>query len=184
MPEGAITPADAEFVETWENISSAQNWILRLDARGDERPELIFGRRNFLITTKERKIMQDKVVVETLDPFRNGAFRPVVVPDSVNVQTNPNALSDDEIRSIFVSSDLAWGEWMETIDSSTTFQRMMTLADESEISHKRYRELEKRYREVKPTTQIVQKDRDSYEAMTGESAPKRGGRKPAVAKPS
>jgi hypothetical protein len=34
----------------------AQNAIIRLNTRGDESPEVINGRRNFLITTEERLI--------------------------------------------------------------------------------------------------------------------------------
>lgn len=166
-----ITEADARFVETWENISNQTNYVIRLDMRGEERPEGVSGKRSFMITTKERLITQDRVSQDSYDPFKNGAFRPVVVPDSVNVETNPNALSDDEIMSIFVSSDLAWAEWMKIIDSGATLRRMMEKADGADISLKRYREVERRLAEVVPPRRIVQKDQAEYDKMAGGTGP-------------
>jgi hypothetical protein len=164
---GSITAADKAFVETWENIATPSNGIVRLDARGIERIEMIAGRRQFMCTSEERKITQDRVVDERYDPFRNGAFRPVIVPDSVDKNSNPNALSDDEISSILISSELAWGEWMAVIDSPETLRRMSDIAEQSDVSLKRYRQVEARLLEVKPKTRITQKDREQYESMGG-----------------
>jgi hypothetical protein len=175
MTSGTITQADKEFVETWENISTISNGIIRLDVRGDERQELITGRRQFMITSAERIITQDRIVDKKNDPFLNGAFRPIIVPDSVDTTSNPNALGDDDIRRIFKASDLAWGEYMKVIDSPETLRRMVDLADESEdISHRRVRELQRRLAQVKPPTRIVQKDQETYEKMGGQTPPGQG----------
>lgn len=170
MPQGSITDYDRSFVETWENIAPSANAVIRLDSRGMEKHEFITGRRTFLITTEERLITQDRIVADELDPFRNGCFRPVMVPDSVSTDTNPNALSDDEIKSVLVSSDLAWGEWMKVIDSPETLRRMVDVADESDISLRRYKELATKLSEAKPRTQVTQKDREQYEQITGGAA--------------
>jgi hypothetical protein len=178
MPKGSITEDDREFVETWENISTSGNDIIKLDRRGDEVHELITGRRNFMITTEERLITEDRILNEADNPFRNGAFRPVTVPDSVNIESNPNALSDEEIGSILVSSQRAWDEWMTVIDSPSTLQRMIDIADQGDldISLKRYKAVQDRLGDVKPKTQITQKDRAQYESMGRSSAPSsRGG---------
>ncbi len=172
MPQGTITQADRQFVETWENIAVSGNSIIRLDSRGEDKPELITGRRSFLITTEERMITEDRIVDDSNNPFRNGAFRPVVVPDSVDITSNPNALSDDEIRSVLVSSEIAWTEYMKVIDSPETLRRMVDLADEVEgLSLKRFKELGARFSEVKPKTQITQKDRAEYEKIGGAAPP-------------
>lgn len=167
---GYITEEDARFIETWENIAPITNFVIRLDMRGDEKPEGISGQRTFMISTKERKITQDRVAEKKNDPFLNGSFRPVVVPDSVSIDTNPNALSDDEIKSILVSSELAWEEWMKVIDSGETLRRMLDHAEEADVSLKRYRQLEARLHEVNPPKRIVQKDQEEYEKM-GTNAP-------------
>lgn len=156
---GSITAEDRAFVETWEHISPAQWGIIRLDPRGDERSEVITGRRNFKITTEERILYQDKIKNEKDDPFLNGAFRPVIVPDSVTIETNPNALSDEEIEKILGSSEVAWSEWLKTIDSVATVRRMLELAESSDsVSVKRFRALENRLLEVRGEARIDTKD--------------------------
>ena len=166
MAQGAITTEDREFTEEWENIATPQHTIIRFDVRGDLVHELISTRRHFHITSAERKITQDKILLDKNDPFLNGSFRPVVVPDSVNIESNPNALSDDEIKSILISSAAAWEGWLEVIDSADTLTRMMDLADSVEgVSLKRYKTLGTRLRDVRPKTQLKQKDRKTFEAM-------------------
>ncbi|NUS01922.1 MAG: hypothetical protein HOV97_05085 [Nonomuraea sp.] len=155
-----ITAAEREFVETWENIAPFQNAIVRLDVRGDEKHEVIQGeKRQFMLTTEERMLTQSKIVEKENDPFRNGAFRPINVPEDVTIETNPNALSDEEIMEIFGASDFAWSEWMHTIDSPATLNRMIDLADEADnMTVKRLREIQLRLREVKPPTRITSND--------------------------
>jgi hypothetical protein len=155
---GSITQEDREFVETWEHISPQQWGIIRLDPRGDERPEVIGGRRTFKITTEERILTQDKIRNEDFDPFLNGSFRPVVVPDSVNIESNPNALSDEEIDKILASSDLAWEQWLETITSVATYRRMLEIAEDSDLTVKRFRQLETRLKEVRGEVRLDVKD--------------------------
>ena len=156
---GSITDEDRAFVESWEHVSPQEWGILRLGPRGDERPEIVRGRRTFKITTEERILTQDKVRNAKDDPFLNGSFRPVVVPDSVTVETNPNALSDEEINKILASSDFVFGEWMDTIDSVATLRRMMEIAESSDdVTVKRFRSLERRLEDVRGTVRIDTND--------------------------
>lgn len=177
---GSITKADREFVETWEHISPQQWGIIRLDFRGDERHEIVAGRRNFKITTEERIITQDRIREEKDDPFLNGSFRPVVVPDSVSIESNPNALSDEEIERILQASDLAFQEYLNTVDSVATYRRMLEIAENTEISIKRFRALEGRLAEVRgevrlgtndPALQKFLSDRPNLSADTGPANP-------------
>ena len=156
---GTITAEDREFVEEWEHISP-QGWgIIRLDARGDERSEVITGQRRFKITTEERIITQDRIKDEKNDPFLNGSFRPVVVPDSVTIESNPNALSDEEILKILgTESEMAWAEWLSTIDSVATLRRMIDMAEDTDLSIKRFRALEGRLEEVRGEVRIDTND--------------------------
>jgi hypothetical protein len=175
MRRGTITDEDAGFVETWENIAPQQNGIIRLDTRGDEKPEIISGRRTFMITTEERIITQDRIRDEKYDPFLNGCFRPIVVPDSVTVESNPNALSDEEISKIFKSSDLAWGEWLSTIDSVATLRRMLELAEGADISLRRYRELEERLVAVRGQVRLDTNDPALKAFLSDRPNPNAGG---------
>lgn len=160
-----ITQADAEFVETWESVTDVQYWVIRLDVRGDDEPTLVENRDTFLITTQERLITQNKIKDKAHDPFTNGAFRPLVVPEGITVETNPNALGDDDIARIFASSDLAWQEYMNVIDSEATLRRMLTVAEDLDVSLKRFRQVETRLEEIHPTKRITQKDQELFDQM-------------------
>jgi hypothetical protein len=168
---GSITEAERRFIETWENVSEAQNYVIREDRRGDEVYVPVTGPMQFKITSYERILTQDKIKTRELDPFRNGQFRPVIVPDSISTETNPNALSDDDIRRIFQASDVAWDEYMNVIDSPATLRRMMTLAEESGLTLKRFRELESKEAEANAPQRVTQKDQDQYDKMGPTGSP-------------
>lgn len=152
---GAITEADRNFIEEWQKVVPEQYDIIRLDVRGEEQHFLV-GPVNFKfkLSTFERIITQDKILLETDDPFLNGAFRPITVPESVNITTNPNARSDEEILDILAASELAWEEWLKTIDSPATLLRMMELAERADVSLRRYKQLEGRREQVAPPTRV------------------------------
>jgi len=160
MARSTITDHEREFVETWENIATYQNTVIKLNSRGDEYHEVILGEnKSFTITTEERMITQERILDTKHDPFLNGSFRPVNVPDDITIETNPNALSDQEILDIFSSSEMAWGEWMKLLDSPATLTRMVDLADDAPgATVKRLREVEARLRQVNPKKRLTSKD--------------------------
>lgn len=161
---GSITEGERKFVETWESVTEAQNYVVREDRRGDEVYVPVQGFMQFKITTYERILTQDKIRDIRLDPFKNGQFRPVLVPESISIETNPNALSDEDIKRIFVASDIAWDEYMAVIDSPSTLRRMLDLAEASNLSLKRYRELESKESANSPK-RVVQKDQEQFDKM-------------------
>lgn len=181
---GSVTEAEKQFVETWENVATSTNYILKLDFRGDSKPSMVNGPRQFKLTTYERILTQDEIIDVRLDPFKNGCFRPVIVPEGVDVETNPNALSDEDILRIFKASENAWESYMEVIDSPATLQRMVNLAEQSEtLTVKRLRELEAAAAEHSNAGKKLagQKDEALYAQINpGDTTPvKRGPGRPA-----
>lgn len=171
VAQGAITAQDKVFIEEWENISTPIHSIIKFDVQGAEQHHIIEGPRHFQLSTAERKVTQNRILQKKDDPFLNGAFRPVIVPDSVNIESNPNALSEAEIKSILVSSPVAWEEWMKVIDSPDTIARMMAIADQDEnITYRRVKQLSELLAAVRPQTQIRNKDRAAFDAMSGTPA--------------
>jgi hypothetical protein len=167
---GSITQEDRDFVEVWEHISPQQWGVITLDARGEEKHEIISGRRNFRITTEERIITQDRIKKVENDPFLNGSFRPVVVPDTVTIESNPNELSDEEIRRILASeSEIAWQENLKTIDSVATFRRMLDMAEDSDMSIRRFRQLEERLIAVRGEVRISTDDPALQRFLSGKA---------------
>jgi hypothetical protein len=179
---GAINEDMKDFIEEWESVSPAQNYYVRLDPRGDEVFQGVSGARKFRLSTYERILTQDRIQDDKLDPFRNGSFRPLVVPKDVSIDTNPNALSDEDIDRIFKASDVAWDEYMKIINSPGTLKRMVDLAENAEITLRRFRELQKRLDEVDTSVKrIVQKDQELYESIPG-GEPRRGPGRPPKAR--
>jgi hypothetical protein len=164
---GAITDADRSFIEEWENISTQQHTIVKFDYRGDMKHEMVnIPGHHFRLTTAERLVTEERILKKEDDPFRNGAFRPVIVPDSVSIESNPNALSDDEIKSILVSSALAWENWMEVIDAPATLARMIDLANQVDgVTLARFKEIEARLTDARPQQRVTNKDRDQLERL-------------------
>lgn len=175
---GSVTEAEKRFVEEWESVSDAQNYVIREDRRGDEQFIHITGHQKFKITTYERILTQDRIRDKTYDPFVNGQFRPIIVPESISVQTNPNALSDEDIQRIFVASDVAWDEYLAVIDSASTLRRMIELAEGSNLSLKRYRELEAREQAANPMKRVTQKDQEQFDKMGPVGSPTSGATPP------
>lgn len=142
---GSITEEEKTFIETWENVGPGTYYVIQENRRGDEVYVPITGRRNFRISTYERMITEDKSLDPRNNPFKNGAFRPITTPDGISIDTNPNALSDDDIRRLFRASEVAWEEYMVVIDSPATLTRMIELAEADEaMPLKRFRQLEQR----------------------------------------
>lgn len=141
---GSVTDKEKNFIETWENVGHQVNYIIRENRRGDEVHEEISGTKKFKLSTYDRMLTEDKIVNPRLNPFKNGSFRPLIVPEDVSIDSNPNALSTEDIKRLFSASDVAWDEYMDVIDSPATLQRMVDMADRGdvELSHRRYKQLE------------------------------------------
>lgn len=140
---GSVTDRERGFIETWENVSHQVNYIVRENRRGDEEYIEVSGPKKFKLSTYDRMLTEDKIVNPRLNPFKNGSFRPIMVPEDISIESNPNALSAEDIRNLFGASEMAWDEYMQVIDSPATLQRMVDMADrgDAELSHRRYLQL-------------------------------------------
>lgn len=170
---GLITDEDRKFVETWESVSESLHFVINFGPMGEHTYQAINGQRKFTLTTAERLVTQSKIVEEENDPFLNGSFRPIVVPSTVTIETNPNALSDEDIVRIFASSKVAWEEYLRVLDAPPTIRRMIALAETTageELPVARYRQLQAKLEELTPRVQIKQRDADLI-ASTGPSSP-------------
>lgn len=141
---GSVSDKEKGFIETWENVGQSTNYVVRENRRGDEEYVLVSGPKKFKLSTYDRMLTEDKISQLRLNPFRNGCFRPIIVPDDINIESNPNALSDDDIVRVFNSSETAWDEYMKIIDSPGTLQRMIDIAEsgEGDLVLRRFQQLQ------------------------------------------
>lgn len=167
MPKGSITEIDREFIETWENVSESTHWVLRYDVRGELKMESAEGGREFRLTTEERIVTEDRILDAGRNPFRNGAFRPVTVPDDYEIERNPNALSNDQITKMFGASELAFTEFLSGIDSAATLRRAIALGEDSDtLTTARAKLIKQRFDEVNgPPRHAVQRDENQYRTI-------------------
>lgn len=142
---GSITDEDKTFVETWENVAEGTNYIIQENRRGDEVQVGITGSRTFRLTTFDRMLTEDKALEDVNNPFKNGSFRPVIVPQHISIETNPNAMSEEDIQRLFKASEIAWQEYMKVITAPATLKRMIELAEDADLNLKRFRQLEGMY---------------------------------------
>jgi hypothetical protein len=157
---GLVTQADKDFVEVWESVTNSTHFIIKLNFRNEEEQVAVEPRQRVTLTTQDRLITSSRVREVKNNPFLNGSFRPLTVPDSVTVETNPNALSDDDIRRIFASSDVAWDEYTKTITSESTLHRMLQLAEDDEsITVKRLKQITAAYLQAHPKRKITNSDK-------------------------
>lgn len=167
---GSVSEKDKTFIETWENVGLGTNYVIRENRRGDEVYEQVAGKRKFKLSTWDRMLTEDKIADDRHNPFKNGSFRPILVPEDVTIETNPNAMSDDDVKRLFQASDLAWAEWMEQIDSPATLQRMLDMADngEADLAHRRYKQLSSMHARYSNIGQRVgaQKDQEMFDRMS------------------
>jgi hypothetical protein len=174
---------DLKFVETWESVVPGDIWIQKVNRRGEIEPFRCTPRKRFTLTTEDRFTTQETIARPENDPFQNGQFRPVVVPEGINIETSPNALSDEDITALFEASDLAWSEYLTVIDSPDTLRRMAELADDADIKLSRFRQLEARLLEVAPLPNAAQKDAELFEKIGGPSTPASAGKTPRKSSP-
>lgn len=170
---GLITDEDRGFVETWESVSESLHFVINFGPMGEHTFQAVAGQRKFTLTTAERVVTQSKIVDDENDPFLNGSFRPIVVPSSVTVETNPNALSDDDITRIFSASAAAWMAYLEVLDAPATLRRMIALAGGdagNDLSVARFKQLEAKLAELTPRVQLKMRDADLI-AGTGPASP-------------
>lgn len=170
---GLITDEDRSFVETWESVSESLHFVINFGPLGEHTHQPVAGQRKFTLTTAERLVTQSKIVDDNNDPFLNGSFRPLVVPSTVTVETNPNALSDEDIVRIFSASKAAWEAYLEVLDAPATLRRMLALAEGAAgegLPVSRFRELEAKLAVLTPRVQLKQRDADLI-AGTGPASP-------------
>ena len=167
MPKGAISDIDREFVETWQNVSEGTYYVIEFDARNDPTQVPVAGGREFKLTTEERIVTEDKCLEAKNNPFRNGAFRPLTVPDDYQPERNPNALANEQIEKMFTASELAFTEFLSGIDSPATLRRAIALGEDHDaLTMKRMNLIKDRFREVNGTPRhAIQRDEKEYRTI-------------------
>lgn len=134
------TKATEEVVEyeTWQNATLGRAVITKLDARGQKRHDLIGPGKTFHITPTERRMNQELAASEEQDLFLNGVLQPVRLietdDDFEKLQRNPNHVSEDDVRSMFLLGLPDFVARLDQIGNAAALERLMDIARSDDVN--------------------------------------------------
>lgn len=131
----------SDTLETWENARRGDVWLLRFDHSGKVVSEPVRGGRRVTISTKERKLNQDRAYDIGSDVFSNGALVPVGgaqafdgIEDYQEIASNPNLMSTDDLKELLKLKAPQLKKRLEEITNVITVTRLHELASSEEAS--------------------------------------------------
>lgn len=146
--------------ETWRNSAEGTVFLMMYGARGEVRHNQIRGNQQFEITPDERRMNQDAVADESMDPFLNGMFEPVRLIDDeedyAKLKDNPEIVSETEMGDL-LSSETHFKHFetrVAQISNPFTLGRLLSVAKERDASHKRVEKIVERLREIAPVAYV------------------------------
>jgi hypothetical protein len=142
--------------EIWKNDSNSDSWILTKDHNGKLVSTPVRAHNQVMITTEERQINQTRAYSPAVDIFSNGSLSPVRLledaDDYAEIASNPNLLSEDDMKAIFKLTAAKFKARLAEIDNATAISRIMEIANsESEevtVSMPQFKAIERRLAEV------------------------------------
>lgn len=122
--------------ETWKNITKSRIGYLTLDKHEDPVRKQVRGGKLVEVTPRERVYNSDRAATEELDIFNNGWLIPVKLLDgdesSKEVASNPNLLSESELRDFFKLQWRAFEKKVNGVENLGILRRLETLANEDD----------------------------------------------------
>lgn len=122
-----------ETKEEWKNITSSRVGYLTLDKHDDPVRKQVRGGKLIEVTPRERVYNSDRAATPDLDIFNNGWLIPVRLLDdddlSKEVASNPNLLSESDLRDLFKLQWRAFEKRVNEIDNVMILRRLESLAD-------------------------------------------------------
>lgn len=119
--------------EEWKNITRSRIGYLTLDKHDDPVRRQVAGGKLLEVTPRERMYNSDRAATPELDIFNNGWLIPVRLLEddelSKEVASNPNLLSESDLRAFF---DLHWKSFekkVNDIDSLLILKRLESLSE-------------------------------------------------------
>lgn len=155
-----------EDKETWKNAGRGSVWLNVFDPAkpGALKHQQVRGGGTIVITTQERQVNQDRAANRDLDMFTNGTLTPVRLVDSAEdyeeIASNPNLLSEDDMRDLFKLKTPSFKKRIGEITNSIAMARMLEMAKEEEselnISMAQYKAVETRLAELRGGPEVVE----------------------------
>lgn len=118
-------------------------------------PQMILPGREFMISSADRRLHQSAVADKRYDPFTNGSFVPLSLPEEVAVElgVQPNHVSDAEIRAVALGSEADALAVLRKLDAPAVLGRVLSAAQQLGASGPRLDLIEAQLDSVDPSKQ-------------------------------
>ncbi len=142
-------------LEKWESSIKGTIGVNKFNPSGPPGStlrETIYAGRQFLITSEERNLLNsDRAADPSMDPFKNGMLRPVIVADQAGeaaaaeaqileeaqraAEPNPNHKSDEELLALFSERNhFVFKKLVSKITSEQVLERLIIIAADDEAN--------------------------------------------------
>lgn len=155
--------SDLDTQETWENARAGDVWLLVFDHAGKVESKPVRGGRRITISTKERKLNQERAYDTGSDVFSNGSLVPVGgaqafdgVEDYQEIASNPNLMSTDDLKGLLTLKAPQLKKRLEDISNVMTVTRLYELAksEEADLTLPQFRAIETRLAQLNGDAEI------------------------------
>lgn len=125
-----------EKKELWENSIKGNIFVKTYDVGGKLVDSIVRSGKKIAITAEERRLNQEMAANKDLDFFANGMLRPVDIAliedaqDYEEIASNPNLISDSEMKDLFKLRGKAFKDRIEAISNTTTLDRVKEIAED------------------------------------------------------
>jgi hypothetical protein len=140
--------------EVWRNDSKSKVAVAKTDLRGNRIHEVVAPGKIVMITSDDRLFLNSQpAVAAELDPFSNGFLSPVKLIEGHEVASNPNHMSESDMRALFDLRVLPkFKSAVAEISSPIVLERLLTMASDESVNPtaKQVDALEARLAELRP----------------------------------
>jgi hypothetical protein len=162
-------------VEIWKNATQGVVVLAKVDPMtGRQTWESVNGGREFGITIDERRYNQGRVYDASVDVFTNGTLKPVklidTAEDAKELASNPNHMSEDDMRKLATGPRKALDAQLEKISSISTLNTLKDLALEQDAPNSVLASISERIDGLTPA-RISAEVTSTDKSVTGDRAP-------------
>lgn len=151
--EVGLPVVDSPELEVWKNPGVSHVVLIRFGASGSLIEERVVGGKKVHLTPTERKINEERCVEPEFNPFRNGMLAPVRLvnaEDEAEFASNPNLMTEEEMRSIVKANPKKFVERLAALTNPILVTRLRDIAYEEDASVNRVEAISKRLEKLAP----------------------------------
>lgn len=158
MPKRKVLTEEGEI---WRNPGPHTVWIQRFGPVGNQIDEVVYPGRTVVVTPTERSLNVEMSYDPMASVFNNGMLQPVQLIEgdeetAREIAENPNLMGETEMAELIAGHGNALRKRLESVSSMPLLQRMLTLAEKSDVSLSKMKAIQERIDSLSPKTNEVE----------------------------